>query len=119
MLISNRNHVENTIDAIFQMDGPPRPKAPSPRTPARRQSAPQEYLPSHQQTPPPQRHGSFQGAYPVPNGTARETYRGRRYNICYLLLVEQNISRCFLRPLIPFHTFSSSFLPFLQSTTSE
>ena len=85
MLINNRNHVENTIDAIFQMDGPPRPKAPSPRsTPARRQSAPQEYLPSHQQTPPPpHRHGSFQGSFQGSNGTARETYRGRRYNICY------------------------------------
>ena len=29
MLLSNRNHVENTIDAIFQMDGPPRPKTTS------------------------------------------------------------------------------------------
>ena len=32
MLLGNRNHVENTIDAIFQMDGPPRPKTTSSST---------------------------------------------------------------------------------------
>jgi len=29
MLVSNRNHVENTIDAIFQVGAPPRPRGSS------------------------------------------------------------------------------------------
>lgn len=63
MLVANRNHVENTIDAIFQVGEPPRPKAnivhvgPTPR-------------PS-MNTPPPGR----------PSMSSSDSYRGRRVQL--------------------------------------
>ena len=112
MLISNRNHVENTIDAIFQMDGPLRPKAPTPRsTPMRRQS--EDYSQSHQRTPPPppQRQGSFQGTFQqVPSGSARETYRGRRYHDASIYSNNTSLVRC---PYISFHSLLNKLMRWL------